>query len=230
MKALMENRLDYQIGCWDNSELIFIYLVGIIPTPIPKISTPLFPSEDDFVSIAKDFHIAGETATILDDMRSFNSMILEDTKNDQGTQDHSKIWAAASNIVSRLSSIEAKRDSLIISDYVHECCRNAALIHCKIFGNNAEASLQWTSNEIEEIWESMWHVDLARWKQIPGIFLWVLLATMPAMEESKYKRVWKNMLRNTSSYLALDHWEIVDATLWSYARMQKWLRNRDNML
>ena len=70
----------------------------------------------------------------------------------------------------------------------------------------------------------MWRVTLTRWKQIPGIFVWVILAGNQAAQETPHGRFLKSMFKASTSYIALDYFEVVDAALMTYVRLQRWLR------
>ncbi len=69
----------------------------------------------------------------------------------------------------------------------------------------------------------MWKVQLSRWKQIPGIFLFILLSVIPAAQDTVYGRFLKSMLKAATSYISLEYWDVVDGSLMAFVRLQKWL-------
>jgi hypothetical protein len=68
---------------------------------------------------------------------------------------------------------------------------------------------------------------LSRWKQLPGVFLWILLGAIQAAETTPYGRFLKSMVKGVMTYLAVDHWDVVDAAGMGFVRLQRWLRSKD---
>jgi hypothetical protein len=73
----------------------------------------------------------------------------------------------------------------------------------------------------------MWQIKLSRWKEIPGIFLYLVLAATPAAQNTPYARLLKTMMKTTASHISLEHWDVVDLTMMRYVEMQRWLRRAD---
>jgi hypothetical protein len=70
-------------------------------------------------------------------------------------------------------------------------------------------------------------VSLSRWKQLPGIFLWVLLSAIQAAEATPHGIFLKSMVKGVMTYLAVDHWDVVDAAGMGFVGLQRWLRSKD---
>ncbi len=74
----------------------------------------------------------------------------------------------------------------------------------------------------------MWRIKLSRWKQIPAIFLYIILSAVPAAQATQHGRFLKGMMKTTSSYLGLEGggkgWEVVDCVLGNFVKLQEWMR------
>lgn len=58
---------------------------------------------------------------------------------------------------------------------------------------------------------------------MPGIFLFIILSANQAGQTTPHGRLLKSMFKASSSYMALDHWDVVDGALMSYLKLQRWL-------
>ncbi len=70
----------------------------------------------------------------------------------------------------------------------------------------------------------MWRVPLQRWKQLPGIFLWVLLVVNPYAKDKPEATYLKALTPATIMSIGLTNWDGVLVTLRRFLAVQKWLR------
>jgi hypothetical protein len=69
----------------------------------------------------------------------------------------------------------------------------------------------------------MWRVKLSWWKQIPGIFLFIIASALSATELTPHGRFTKAMFKTATSFIGLDYFDFVDAALMGFVKLQ-WLR------
>jgi hypothetical protein len=223
---LTEIRVDYQISCSYDFELSFPHNVSNSRPYPPRMSTPLLYSQIYFVSIAEELQISKEVAIILDDMRFLTTSVVRQVDRTLSDEEISKLWTTSMWIQDRISAMPDGNDpaSHLTTDYIYKACRIAALLYCKAIVQRTPLSRVCTMQDLNQLWANMWRVTLTRWKQTPGVFLWILFSANPAAQETPHGRFLKSMLKATSSYLALDYWDIVDGASMAYVKLQRWLR------
>jgi hypothetical protein len=81
--------------------------------------------------------------------------------------------------------------------------------------------------DLNQLWSSMWRVTLTQWKQIPGIFVWIILSGLQAAQGTPHGRFLKSMFKAAAAYMSLDYFDVVDASLMNFIKMQTWLRSAE---
>jgi len=223
---------DYHMACSFNCEPWFEHKTTPFDKSFPNslnMSTPLLPSQDDFVSSYKDLHISRETAIILDDMRFLMQAILQQVDHPPSPQEESKLATTSTWIRDRILALPdgAQADGPLGSDYIYKTCRMAAMIYCRAIVDRTSLFTSCTLPNLNQLWGSMWRITLSEWKAIPGIFLWVILAVNPSAQDLPHGRFLKSMLKTSTFYMGLEHWEEVDGSLMGFVKLQRWLRGRE---
>lgn len=188
------------------------------------MSTPFLSSKERFSNNIKELNINKETAIILDDMRflTLSVLRLEDSKPPQ--QDLTKFIATSTWIRDRivtLPTISTPPNSP--SEFIYASTRLAAIIYCNAIASRTSLSQTCTMEDLNALWSTMWRVTLTQWKQIPGIFLWILLSANQAAQNTPHGRFLKSMIKTSSFYIALAEWPVVDGTFRAFSRLQRWL-------
>jgi hypothetical protein len=173
--------------------------------------------------------ISKETAVILDNMRFLLLATVKGVDRPMTSQDRSKLRKTALWTRDWLANLPTghEPDSHLLHDFVYQSCRVAAHIYCRAIAEHTSLSKAYGIQDLAQLWGSVWRVSLSRWKQLPGIFLWVLLSAIQAAETTPYGRFLKSMVKGVMTYLAVDHWDIVDAAGMGFVRLQRWLRSKD---
>jgi len=70
------------------------------------------------------------------------------------------------------------------------------------------------------LWTTTWHISLATWRSVLGIFNWLMLPLVSASRGTPRNRFVKSMLANTLLQIGLDNWEIASAVMDSALRFQ----------
>jgi hypothetical protein len=217
-------RCDYYISCSYRCEPYFPHNIRFIASYPPHLNTPLLYSQVQFSSITTRLGIAKETATILDDMRFLIQAVIKQVNREPTDVEKLKLIKTSSWIRDRILQLpEGINDHPLANDFLYKSCRIAALIYCKSIIERIPLYKACLLHDLHHLWGNMWRITLTRWKGIPGIFLFIILSANQAAQNTPYGRFLKNMLKASSSYIALDNWEVVDGSLISFLKLQKWL-------
>jgi hypothetical protein len=220
ISVLISPRTDYCLCVTYDWEPLFEHLVKE-PSEYPvHISIPFITGESSFVKIASKLEISKETAIILDDIR-----FLLQLDGDVSELEAAKIASTSTWIQQRISNMpDGSQDPLLAQDFIYRSCRIAALVYCNAIVSRIPLSKACSLTDLNKLWAIMWQVKLSRWKQIPGIFLFIILATAPAAQYTPHGRFLKNMMKAAALSMSLDSWEVVDKSMYTYVNLQRWLR------
>jgi hypothetical protein len=185
------------------------------------MDTPLLYSQVDFVSTSEQLGITNETAVILDDIRFLIKAIIKQVDQVPTNKEQAKLARTSSWIRNRILDLPAGNKT----DFIYKSCRIAALIYCRAIVERISLSNACTLQELNHLWASIWGVTLTRWKQIPGIFLFVILSANQAAQNLPQGMFLRAILRTSSYYITTDNWDVVDGALMFFTRLQRWLRN-----
>jgi hypothetical protein len=218
--------IDYNVACSYDIEPAFSHVEPTQPRHPVEMSIPFVAAEQDFCSITEELQIGKETATILDDMRFVILLLIKYAEQDSAEPEQMKLTATATWIRDRIASLPdgSSFASPLASDFIYKSCRIAALIYCKAIVERASLTKVCTLKELTHLWATMWRVKLSRWKQIPGIFLFVIASALSAAELTPHGRFTKAMFKTTTSFIGLDYFDFVDAALMAFVKLQRWLR------
>ena len=220
ISVLISSSTDYCLCVTYDWEPLFEHLVKE-PFEYPvHISIPFITATSSFVKIASKLEISKETAIILDDMH-----FLLQLDGDVSELERAKIASTSTWIQQRISDMpDGLQGPLLDQSFIYKSCRAAALIYCNAIVSRIPLSKACSLTDLNQLWAIMWQVKLSRWKQIPGIFLFIILATAPAAQHTPHGRFLKNMMKATALSIMLDSWEVVNKSMYTYVNLQRWLR------
>ncbi|CAM5999892.1 unnamed protein product [Sphagnum balticum] len=69
----------------------------------------------------------------------------------------------------------------------------------------------------------MWRVPMSRWKQMPGIFFFVLLVANPFARDKPEGRFLKGLMPSSAITIGLAEWGALVAILRAFFGVQRWL-------
>ena len=189
------------------------------------MQTPLLYSQTTFASIASELKISQVTATILDDIRFLLTATVRQSSREPPIQEQAKLQRTSTWVQSRILDLPEAPDASQSNgdEFIYKSCRIAALVYSRAIVERIPLSLACTIQDLTQLWASMWRITLSRWKQMPGVFLFILASAIEAGQTMPQGRFLKSMFKAASSYIALDNWEVIDGALMSLVKLQRWL-------
>jgi hypothetical protein len=193
------------------------------------VSIPFVTAQQSFSDSTEELQISKETAVILDDMRFLILTLVKQVDRELSEQDKVKLSTTSMWIRDRTASLPdgSAATTPLATDYIYKSCRIAALIYCKAIVERTSLSRVCTLQDLNHLWANMWQIKLSRWKQIPGIFLFIILSALSTAEHTPHGSFLKSMFKTTSAYIGMDNFELVDAALMAFVKLQRWLRTGD---
>lgn len=192
------------------------------------MKTPLLYSQVTFSNVSTELKLTVETACLLDEMGFLIQTVIRQLHRVPNQLESMKLEKTALWVRNRISILPEGNDSHLLSkDFLYKSCRIASLIYCKAITERIPLSRACTIQDLNALWINMWQITLTRWKQIPGIFLFVILSANQAAQTTPHGRLLKSMFKASSSYIALDYWDVADGALMSYLKLQTWLGNTE---
>jgi len=215
-------RTDFQIACTYECDL-FLHEeepISVLTSYPLQLDSPLLLSPHHFGSSLSLHGISAPTAMILDDIRFLSSSVISLSQSPYDEESHAKFLATAHWIHSRLT---APPDPALASDYVHQSVLVVAIIYSSAILTRTPLSLACTPQLLRQLWGTLWHVTLPRWKQLPGIFFWILLVVNPYTRDKPEGRFLKGLMPATTIGIGMVKLEVMTGILRSCLAVQKWL-------
>lgn len=190
-----------------------------------QLDSPLLVSANLFANSA-DFHgISMATATVLDDMRFITTSIMTLGGADHPELAKIKFLATVRWLHQRLVAPETDPDRAY--DFVFQTCRATAIIYTTVVLSGQPFSKTCTAELLQNVWRVMWRVPLPRWKQIPGVFFWVLLVANPFARNRPEGRFLKGIFAANTVAMGLVDWDATTALIKTFLALQRWLGGED---
>jgi hypothetical protein len=192
-----------------------------------QLDSPLLQSRLRFVDSTSDLQISPETASILDDMRFLTTSVISMTKDELSSpQEKVKFVATATWIHKRLSS---SVDPALAGDFIYQSVRAVATAYSAAILSRTPLSQACNAQNLRQLWMNMWRIPLSRWKQTPGIFIWVVLTVTPFARDKQEGRFLKGMLAASTIAIGLVDWDMVMGILRGFLAVQRWLAGGVNV-
>ncbi|EPE34913.1 hypothetical protein GLAREA_10608 [Glarea lozoyensis ATCC 20868] len=226
---MMLMRTDLQIACTLECDPIVQGAqepVEISRTFQSQFNSPFLLSKTTFQEFAAESEISEAGVKVLDDTRFITASMLSLGRAQDQNQARIKFQTTVQWIHDRLM---ADKEAAVSNDTMYQTCRAAALIFTSAILERKPLSAACTESLFLEVWKTMWRVPLSRWKQIPGVFLFVLLVVNPFTRSRPEGRLIKGMLAPSIIAIGFVDWEVVAAILTAFLGVQKWLGGNDEV-
>lgn len=206
-------------------------MTTLSPAPAlpPWLSAPLFPSRTTFAKSCHHIDLEPAAADILDDIRFLTLSITSTTSSTKTI----KVQSTASWLNSRISSFsisEPKREEeqtssqqQLMTSILRQTAQfyTTSIATLTPFSTPSAASLL----HLSKVKFNIAKVDLKRWKEIPGIFLWVLLVICPSLGEDMEDRRLRKKMAVTGMAIGLEGFNLGIEYLKAHWKVQRWIAN-----
>jgi hypothetical protein len=222
-------RTDYQIACTLECDPIVQgpqEVVEILRDFPSQFNSPFLLSKITFQESAEFNGIGSAAATVLDDTRFITASMLSIVGAQNPGQARTKFLTTVQWIHNRLT---ADVETPLSNDMIYQTCRAAAIIYTTAILSRKPLSVACTGSLLADVWKTMWRVPLSRWKQIPGVFLFILLVVNPFTRSRPEGRFIKGMFAPSIIAIGIVDWEVVVAILKAFLGVQKWLGGEDKV-
>lgn len=129
------------------------------------------------------------------------------------------------------NSTRSQTDDTIMSpastgppDLIYRCVRMAAAIYYRAILARSPTEEIIQGAEFLQTWDLIWKIGLAAWKQNVGIFIWVMLATVPSCHNLSPARFIKTSMVAGLMTMALENWHVTIDAAEAALVFQRWLR------
>ncbi|KAL9949873.1 hypothetical protein ACHAQF_002803 [Verticillium nonalfalfae] len=232
---------DYEISCCFETELYLqsndpVLLEEIpIPTSWPDgFDCPLIRSNVSFDDVKDKLGLTRAGARILDDVRFLTTSI---TEADGGPASIRKIQSTASWIYSRLSKVSGREsgrseqdaevadvaDMESEAERIEEALRLAGLIYSWSISSMAQISQFKDDKTLERAYKAIRGVNLTRWKDIPGIFLWIMLVAAPSTKQDTRGRFIRRKMAVAGLSIGFESFGVGISYLRAFWLVQRWI-------
>ena len=89
----------------------------------------------------------------------------------------------------------------------------------------------YTPTQLLSLLDKISAVGLARWKEIPGVFLWILLVSCPSAGNDLQGRFLKKKMAVTGMTIGMEDFRLAIGCLRAFWKVQRWIaRERDRVV
>lgn len=109
------------------------------------------------------------------------------------------------------------------TDLIFETIRLAALIYSSCIVSLTPFGSQQNEPLMQEFHSNIFQVSLARWKESPGIFLWILLVAAPSSGNDARGRFLKKKMAVAGMSIGLEDFNLATGHLRAFWEVQRWI-------
>jgi hypothetical protein len=111
------------------------------------------------------------------------------------------------------------------SELILEIIRRSAVVYSKCIATLSPFTNAYMQSELLEILEKISAVGLERWKEMPGIFLWILLVVCPSSGNDLQGRFLRKKMAVTGMSIGMEDFGLAIACLRAFWKVQRWIAN-----
>jgi len=192
------------------------------------IESPLWISSGSFVDRITTSGLNPATAQILDWMSFLTAQIRSSILNDTSQARYAQIMLSATYIYAQLSELPSAHDPLhsVTADFIYEAVRLASLVYSRAILHDIKLSQSCRPDAISALLEATSRISLQKWKEMPGIWLFILLVANAGARFTKEGRLSRALTRICSFSIALRDWQALVNLIESFLAVQKWIAER----
>lgn len=192
-----------------------------IPLSYPeRFSSPLLPFEMTFQQSAGSLDLSLGAAEILDDVQALTLLITPYPLTKTPT---AKIQSTASWANKQLQLSPSISTPATDSESIFETIRLAALVYSTCIMSLIPFYSPQHEPLLHELNDNLSRVSLTRWKEIPGIFLWILLIAAPSSGNDAHGRFLKKKMAVAGMSIGLEDFNLATGHLRAFWKVQRWI-------
>lgn len=187
---------------------------------------PLHASAGSFTVHKASLGLSAEAAEILDNIQFLTTAITF------ANSPSSKIQCTASWFHNQIQSTPKPQitPTSTPEDLITASIRLTALIYTRSIAMKTPISQTFHQPQLEELYVSVFRLGFARWKRIPGIFLWIMLTSCSVGEVRPEGRKLQFKLALTGVAIACVSFDCIHAYLKAFWSVQRWIaRERETI-
>jgi hypothetical protein len=191
------------------------------------LDSPLYrPTRPDGDKL-KEWAVDSVTAMILEHVCQIIATVRSYMFNEISEVKCKDLLAGADKILTKLASLPLvvlldRRTP--VEGRVYECCRLTAIIYCRAILSYTKFSSACGPEDLDRLYLIMNLVPNTRWKQIPGVWIWIICAVNPAASYRKEGLRLRMLLKNSTSSMGLIDFQILANCMESFMAVQRWIR------
>lgn len=178
----------------------------------------------------EDLGLTEAAARILDDVRFLVTSITEPPSERSTTL---KIRSTASWILNKLEALQQASAETDSGDdgLVQDTIRLAAMVHCRSIANVTLISRlsQPSVSHLDELYATMRKVSLTRWKEAPGIFLWIMLVLCPSAASDRRGRFIRRKMAVAGLSIGFEQFPLGISYLRAFWLVQRWIAGQQGL-
>jgi hypothetical protein len=189
------------------------------------IESPLWISSGSFADKITTSGLNPATAQILDWMSFLTAQIRSSVLNNTSEARYPQIILSATRIYAQLSELPSANDPLhaATADFIYEAVRLSSLVYSRAILRHTKLSQSCSPDVISALLEATSHVPLGTWKEVPGIWLFILLVANAGARFTREGRLSRALTRICSFSIALRDWQALVNLMESFLAVQKWI-------
>jgi hypothetical protein len=192
------------------------------------IDSPLWIATGSFAEKLPTSGLHPYTACVLDWMSFLTAQIRSSVLNDASEARYPQIMLSTTRIYAQLAELPSAMDPLhdAMGDFVYEAVRLASLVYTRAIMQRIKLSQACSPDALAELLEATSRVPLRKWKEMPGIWLFILLVANAGARFTREGRLSRALTRICSFSISLRDWQAMVNLMESFLAVQKWIAER----
>ncbi|KAE8441055.1 hypothetical protein EG329_005917 [Mollisiaceae sp. DMI_Dod_QoI] len=227
---LTSNRTDFELACCFERDLFLLdpnmanhMPISVPPTYPESLRSPLLAYHETFRHDRVVLGLSDEATEILDDVRFLTLSIT--SASDQSST--SKIQSTAGWLHKQISSSPPfiiTPDTPLIT-IITSTIRLITVLYTLSISTLIPLSHLWTSSLLEQFYRHLFSISMSKWKEIPGIFLWIMLVASPGSQEDERGKWLKRKMAVAGMQVGMADFGVSISCLRAFWRVQRWVES-----
>ncbi|KUJ13091.1 uncharacterized protein LY89DRAFT_756462 [Mollisia scopiformis] len=221
---------DFELACCFERDLFLIdpAMANHMDIPIPPtypefLRSPLLAYHETFRHDRMVLGLSPEAAEILDDVR-FLTLSITSPSDTTSTR---KIQSTAAWLHERISTsppLVPSPNAPFIT-VTTSMINLTALLYTLSISMLIPISELWTTTLLHEFYTNLYSISMSQWKEIPAIFLWVLLVACPGSQEDQRGKWLRRKMAVAGMQVGMEDFGVSIGCLRAFWRVQRWVQD-----